>query len=573
MKRNSFLGLAVLTLPALAVALAPTPARACGGTFCDNGPNVMPVDQTGENILFITSKGHVEAHIQIQYDGDPERFAWIIPVPKVPNVDVGSQQLFTNMLIATVPAMQVNRVDQGCGTFGPIGCGFSGGSAKDSAQSADDGFEPDPEEEETPDVVKRGFAGGFEYVVLEGGTVDGVVNWLDMAGYAQDPDAPPILAEYLAEDFLFLAVKLRSGAGVDEIQPLVIDYEGTEPCVPIRLTRIAAVEDMGIRAFFLGEERVVPQNFKHVTLNPIQLHWTPTPGDNYEEVVTLAVDEAGGHAFVTEFADRHAVATDTLVGEAWDSDAYADLDPTDVVDELIDQGLMLCDEELGCQVLHPQVTPLLDEFVPVPEGMDQNEFYSCLSCFEEEIDYTAWDGPGFANAIEERVVAPGLHAIELLDQHSFLTRLFTTMSPHEMTVDPMFHRNGDLPAVSNLQTVDRNFACEGPHSLDFDDGRFLALDDANNQSQPDFLDMPYAMTVEMIPAEGAPMVEVDNGEEIDSILDDWNAAHPLIEGPPPEEETIGGCGCRDTRANRAGAAYFAGLGLLAASFRRRRKRR
>ena len=49
-KRNLFL--AGSGAFALALALAPTPARACGGTFCDSGPVVMPVDQSGENILF-----------------------------------------------------------------------------------------------------------------------------------------------------------------------------------------------------------------------------------------------------------------------------------------------------------------------------------------------------------------------------------------------------------------------------------------------------------------------------------------------------------------------------------------
>src|SRR5690606_8285409 len=54
-------------------------AAACGGTFCDAGPQVMPVDQRGENILFVVDGDTVEAHVQIEYTGDPEKFAWIVP--------------------------------------------------------------------------------------------------------------------------------------------------------------------------------------------------------------------------------------------------------------------------------------------------------------------------------------------------------------------------------------------------------------------------------------------------------------------------------------------------------------
>ena len=63
---------------------------------------------------------------------------------------------------------------------------------------------------------------------------------LDANDYAQDPASEPILQEYLDEGFLFAAVKLTAGADVDQIHPLAFRFQGTEPCVPIRLTRIAA---------------------------------------------------------------------------------------------------------------------------------------------------------------------------------------------------------------------------------------------------------------------------------------------------------------------------------------------
>src|SRR5690349_7924448 len=94
-----FLGFAV----GAAIGLASPRSFACGGTFCDRGLT-MPVDQKGENILFVVDGGHVEAHIQIQYQGDPARFAWVLPLPTVPDsITVGSQPLFASLLGATVP--------------------------------------------------------------------------------------------------------------------------------------------------------------------------------------------------------------------------------------------------------------------------------------------------------------------------------------------------------------------------------------------------------------------------------------------------------------------------------------
>jgi hypothetical protein len=49
--RGLWLG-TVVVAGAVAVTANQRPARACGGFFCDSGPQPMPVDQTGENILF-----------------------------------------------------------------------------------------------------------------------------------------------------------------------------------------------------------------------------------------------------------------------------------------------------------------------------------------------------------------------------------------------------------------------------------------------------------------------------------------------------------------------------------------
>jgi hypothetical protein len=562
-------------LAAAALAAAPRPAKACGGTFCDGGvpgPQQMPVDQTGENILFVFEGDHVEAHIQIQYEGDPERFGWVIPVQAIPDVEAGSQPLFDNLLAATVPTFTLDQQQESCsGQAGAsVGC-FMAGARADAggfneggtgATAGDEGGEDGG----NPDVVKRGFAGAFQYDVLQGGTVQGVVDWLDTAGYVQDPDAPPILQEYLDEGFLFVAIKLRAGAGVDEIHPVVIRYEGMEPCVPIRLTRIAAVQDMAIRAFFLGEHRMAPRNYQHVELNPLKFDWIGIiggTGPRYNEAVALAMDEAeAGQAFVTEYAGTSAVVSQANLRElAWDSAPFVDAEPTEVVDILSAQGLMSCDAETGeCTYAHGLVEGLLAEFLPVPDGLDPYEFYSCLECHAAQIDLDVWDGPGFAAMMEERIIVPGEHAIDLLDGYPYLTRLFTAISPEEMTEDPFFWENPDLPDVSNQFFATRWLACEGPDWLELEDGRVIAL--TPDQSMPNLPGTPYAEKVQEIMTEGSPVDVDDQRDTIDEALEAWNDEQRTIDA--------GGCGCRAARLPAEGL-LFAGIVFGIALPRRRRR--
>ena len=102
-----------LTLPlacltALGLLAAPNRAQACGGTFCDNLPQPMPVDQSGEDILFVLDGQEVEVHIRIQYEGDAERFAWVVPLQGIPEVSVGSEPLFQALSQTTAPSWDVS---------------------------------------------------------------------------------------------------------------------------------------------------------------------------------------------------------------------------------------------------------------------------------------------------------------------------------------------------------------------------------------------------------------------------------------------------------------------------------
>jgi hypothetical protein len=541
--------LAPLTLLSLlaVVGMTPTPAQACGGTFCDSGPQVMPVDQTGESIIFWVdhsgSEPHTEAHIQIQYEGDAENFAWIIPVTAVPEVRVSSQALFDNLLQATVPTFTINTTSIGdCNSSFGFGCAMADSAAGDGGNGFGT-FSTGGQEGDTnggPEILDRGFAGAFEYVTLTGDSVQEIVDWLDMAGYAQDPDAPPILEEYLQEDFVFVAVKLKGGADVDEIHPLAIRYAGIEPCIPIKLTRIAAVDDMKIRALFLGEGRLVPTNWPHVEINHSRYDWVNGPSVNYDEVVSLAIDEAGGRAFVTEYAGTDdVVSTSGVFDSRWSAAGFEDIDPALVVDELTSQGLIACDGA-QCTFNHPQVQALLDIYLPAPDGVTSGEFWSCLSCYEGLIDPVAWSAqPGFVADFQDRLSGPAQHAVDMLADATYLTRMFTLLSPHEMLEDPLFHETDGLPPVDNNVGATRVNDCDGgPSYIELPDGSRVALTDGG--TMPELDGNPAALRIEQIPMMGPPQIELDNSDTIDALLDAYNDTQ--LAGPEAGNCSIGRVG-------------------------------
>jgi uncharacterized protein (TIGR03382 family) len=373
--------------------------------------------------------------------------------------------------------------------------------------------------------------------------------------------------------------------------------QGDEPCVPLRLTRIAAVDDMDVRVFFLGSVRAVPSNYRHVLINPLKINWMQL-GANYKEVISMAVDAfaAEGNAFVTEYAGTsNVVSSYGLVSLNWDAAPFLAMQntPEAVGAELQAQGLMSCsDDGLGnpiCEA-HPLIEGLLAQYLPVPNGVTSNDFYSCMVCYAGLIDQLAWNAAEFGAAIDERVIQPGLHAYDLLQTWPYVTRMFTTISPNEMLIDPIFHTNESLPNVGKLRMGTRELLCDfGGAVFTLPDGRQVYMPDAN--VWPDVFgdQMPWEEDVEQAALVGPSQNLSDRTEDIDAMLAAWNEQHGWPssgdgDGDGGQEGSSGesgsssggglndgssGCTCSTKRDDGHGALPLLVL-LGALGFRRRR---
>lgn len=472
----------------------------------------MPVDQTGETIVFVQGGGFVEAHVQINYDGgDADQFSWIVPVPVVPEIEVGSLAFINSLRSATVPSYGiVNGANECPGQ----GTGLSSGFITDPDGG---GASVDPDVE----VLQLSTAGAFEYVVLQGGTSTTMMQWLEANGYAPNPLAPDLFDAYIEEGSVFVAFRLRHLAGIEDLHPIVIRYEGNEPCIPLRLTAVAATEDMDIRAIFLGESRVLPTNYRHVRLNNLQLDWLQRAPD-YADVVSAALDEAGGQGFVTEFAGNSSVVDPTTVAPgSFDPDDFIGIDPITVVDILEAQGLVICTDT--CEYTHELVPILLREFIPTPTGTDPSAFYACLSCYERLLDFSGWDEAAFIERYREYISDPMLHAADLLETWPYLTRLYSRISPSEMTSDPMFAEVEGLGPVPNVLGAQRNTDACCNDTVILPDGANVRL--SNTGSWPSWGDdMPSAAVIQQYQPGGPPADEINNLPEINVALNGYNAS-------------------------------------------------
>ncbi len=439
MDNRSRSGVAGLVMLGVATLLEPSAAKACGGFFCSQ----TPVVQNGEQIVFAMGDGHVTAHIRIFYTGEAKKFAWVVPVPTVPRLGVGTEQLFTQLAVATQPQFRLTWSAEalGCGrqpfngAFADAGSTASGGSSGSGVQ-----------------VLLEQEVGPYDAKVIESTDADALIKWLNENGYDQPPSALPFIQHYVDRKMKFVAIKLQNDAQVGDITPLVLDLDEPDPCVPLVLTRVAATPDMPVFVYVLGSSRVVPKNWFHVEVNPRKIDWL-RGGANYTALATAAIDEAAGHGFLTEFA---GFTPNQLRNAVW-SPGFATNLPTlrVMTDPIALVNLALRSVPPGSNAA---LISLLRRFVPMPQslrdrGVPENAFYSFIESYRADLAGQTVDGAGFTAALEERILTPAKNAQLILDGHPYLTRLFSTVSPDEMTRDPLFSQRSDLPTVSNVFTA------------------------------------------------------------------------------------------------------------------------
>lgn len=520
-----------ICVAALTMVLSPVAASACGGFFCSQ----TPIDQSGERVLFAVDNGTVTAHIQILFQGLAKRFAWVIPVPSQPTrISVGTDLLFQQLTNLTRPRFNLQWVNNN-------GCYYNNWGFGDTLA---DGPQPNAgggPEKSGVEVLEEDSVGPYDYAVIKGTTTDSgeaVFNWLKDNDYDQPDMAKDIVITYVAEQHVFVAIKLQNNQSAGDIQPLVMDFPFPASCVPLRLTSIAATEDMDVWVYMLGHHRAVPVNFFHVEINEKQIDWLQN-GSNYAELAGKAVDTAAGRGFLTEFAGD----TNDMKGVLWQAGKYDVYSlkkvktPWDYMAQLIAQNFPRTALMLN----------ILRKHIPKPDSLkdlSDQQFYNNLANYKSQLNQQDFDPEALTAEIEEKILAPLMEADQLFQQHRYMTRMYTRISPSEMTRDPIFLFNPDLPNVSNKHTAIGKAHCKpGKNNevekvnITLDDGTVLNYDGPFDYSGPPVLvddgtlGGPAAAVQRMFTSGDPDEVPEDKIAEVDKEFDSITVGLNLDQNP------------------------------------------
>ena len=266
-----------LVLLALGVAAVSTfagarQARACGGCFQPNQTQSGDVI-TDERMIFRITPQSSTLYDEISYSGNPQSFAWVLPIHGTVTVGLSSDILFQAIDAATVTTIVSPNPPQcsscSCGAQGATNAGSSGsGSGGGSGGGVN--------------VLSQQTVGPYATVQLQSTNPNALNAWLTANGYVIPADIQPVVDAYVSEGFDFLALKLAPGQGVSAMRPVRVTTAGAGLSLPLRMVAAGTGATVGVTFFIVGDGRYEPQNMQKFIIDPSELVWDwSTQESNY----------------------------------------------------------------------------------------------------------------------------------------------------------------------------------------------------------------------------------------------------------------------------------------------------
>jgi hypothetical protein len=223
-----------------------TAAWPCGGVFHAKG---TLAESPAQEAIFREGDGWSEVDYRVEYEGDAADFGWVIPIPGAfASLKEANLELFDTYRNCTQPILEYVGDDE------DSGCSCARSQSKNDA-----GGLGDTRGDVT--VVAEGFAGDYEYTVLEATSTAGLLTWLDEHGW-ETMGADAALDAYVAAGgFQFVSIALMPTVAETpetgrELPPIRIRYEGNELRYPAMMARVAMeLTEIRTRIFVEGEER------------------------------------------------------------------------------------------------------------------------------------------------------------------------------------------------------------------------------------------------------------------------------------------------------------------------------
>ena len=243
------------------------------------------------------------------YQGEPEEFAMVIPVPEVitrEQVHISDPALLEHLDAYTAPRLVEYFDNNPCE---PILMRESM-----AMTTADSGFTLRGQAQRAKalgvTIEDQFTVGEYDILILSAEESEGLQTWLSEEGYKVPREARRTLNSYIKQDMKFFVAKVnleeRAKSGNEYLRPIAVAFETPKFMLPIRLGTVNAKDDQDLFVYMLTRSgQVETTNYrtqKIPTGQELPTFVKDEFGDFYTSMFTTAADKDGGHGVFMEYA-------------------------------------------------------------------------------------------------------------------------------------------------------------------------------------------------------------------------------------------------------------------------------
>jgi len=200
--------------------------------------------------------------LQVKYSGEVEKFAWVVPLPNLPEANTITTEddtIFEEIHDETQP--KVYRI------FDRYGKGYYLGGG---------GGEGDSEliPEVAVQVWERLQVGPYEVAVLSGASSQALIDWLATNGYDFPGEAHAIIDFYIQKHWYFVATRVHVASTLDKnnssyqagLPALKMQFQTDKPVFPLRISELTSANENEIELYVAAPHRMVCESYHTVAM-------------------------------------------------------------------------------------------------------------------------------------------------------------------------------------------------------------------------------------------------------------------------------------------------------------------
>jgi HEAT repeat protein len=230
----------LIGLMAASIFLSPSACFA-DGCFVFRWNKQFDIGEPTQKAIILHDNGRENLVLQVKYEGPPEEFGWLVPVPGLQEVRKGSMDCF----------YELSRLTQE--QFGESISSLGRGATMSQAAS------------EAVKVIEIKTVGAYEVAVLAAGDSGKLAGWLDANNFVFPKDKRDVLDTYVKKGWYFVAIKIdpnqsefvlvkgspkrgvvqksiaestREKLANGELHPLIISFDSAQCVFPLGISAV-----------------------------------------------------------------------------------------------------------------------------------------------------------------------------------------------------------------------------------------------------------------------------------------------------------------------------------------------